>query len=205
MNRQRAYWPLDDAPLRDGDSGFAGVDERLDPDLLAPGMVGSATNCRFRNGRVEPRPGITILPWMKADGRTPFTTDNAMHLFKVSPPAAYVDLIGTGLPFAPDGTDDAVIGVRLGEIQTVLYVEVLLDGDPLSKWSSANALLYPVGIIVNGVLANTTYTSALNLSVQNFNLAFSLNSLAGVLSGHYILVNVYCSSGATRTGYLTFA
>lgn len=203
MNRYRAYWPLDDAPKTDGDGGFVGVDERTDPDLLQPGLVASATNCRFRNGRVEPRPGITILPWMKADGRTPFTATTAMALWKVSPPGGYASFIGTGAPFASDGANDAVIGVRLGEIQNVLYAEVLLDGNSGASWSSANAAKYPVGFIVNGGLATTAYTSALNLSAQSFNLAFSLNSLAGVLVNHYLQVNVVCTSG-TRTGYLTF-
>jgi len=203
MNRYRAYWPTDDAPLKDGDSGFVGVDERTDADLLPPGMVASATNCRFRNGRVEPRPGITILPWMKADGRTPFSNTTSMSIWKVSPPAGYGSFIGTGAPFASDGANDAVVGVRLGEIQNVLYAEVLLDGDPGSKWSSANAALYPVGFLVNGVLATTAYTSSLNLSAQSFSLTFSLNSIGGVLANHYIQVNVVCTSG-TRTGYLTY-
>ena len=75
-----------------------GVDERLDPELLGPGKVASATNCRFRNGLAEPRKGITILPWMKADGRTPFIKANSMAVWKVSPPAAYGNYIGVSAP-----------------------------------------------------------------------------------------------------------
>ncbi len=203
MNRQRSYWPLDDAPLKDGDARFVGVDERLDPELLAPGWVASATNCRFRNGRAEPRRGIPILPWMKADGRTPFTTTGAMHVFKVSPPNAYGNAVGTGAPFAPDGANDALIGVRFGEVSNLLSVNIYLDGNPPARWSSANSLYYPVGILHNGVLATTSYTSALNLQAQEVTLAISLNSTSNVLENHYLQILVTCTSGG-GTAYLTY-
>ncbi|MBM4223662.1 MAG: hypothetical protein FJ167_02485, partial [Gammaproteobacteria bacterium] len=74
MNRYDAYYPRDTAPQRDGDAGFVGVDERLDPALLPPGFVASAKNCRFRNGQVETRGGDTIWPWMRDDGMTKFGT-----------------------------------------------------------------------------------------------------------------------------------
>lgn len=208
MNRYRSYWPLDDAPLKDGDGGFTGVDERLDPELLAPGLVASATNCRFRNGRVEPRRGITILPWMKADGRTPFTTTNAMHLFKVAPPAAYVDLIGTAAPFAPNGTNDAVLGVRLAERLLVSHVEVRLDGSASNVWSTSSSLKPPVGFLVAGALVTTAYTANLNQTVQDFQLVINLGSysLGGAMSGHYLEVRVLVSTGTPSpiVGYLTY-
>ena len=209
MNRYRAYWPLDDAPLRDGDSGFVGVDERLDPELLGPGMVSSATNCRFRNGLAEPRKGITILPWMKADGRTPFIDSNTMHLFKVSPPAAYVDLIGTGAPFAPNGTNDAVLGVRLSERLEVQHIEVRLDGSPANVWSSSSALKPPVGMTTAGVLVTAAYTPNLAQTVQDFQVLINLGSysLGGLLTGHYLEVRVLVSTGSPSPiiGYLTYA
>lgn len=68
----RNYREADDAPVIDGDSGFRGVDERTNPAHLTPGWVAAATNCRFRNGVVEPRGGDVILPMMKTDGLTPF-------------------------------------------------------------------------------------------------------------------------------------
>lgn len=204
MNRYRAYWPLDDAPLKDGDGGFVGVDERMDPDLVKPGFVSSATNCRFRNGLVEPRPGITILPWMKADGRTPFTTTGAMTVFKVSPPAAYTDYIGTANPFAPNGVNDCLIGVRFGEVENILGAEVRLDGSTTNRWWSYNNTYYPVGFIVNGVLAATNWSTALNLSAQEVVLAIDLASMAGnVVGNHYYEVRVTCTSGV-KTGFVTF-
>ncbi len=74
MNRHRAYWPLDEAPLKDGDGGWLGVDERTDPALLPPGYMSSARNCRFRSGHPETRGGDTIWPWMRNDGMTKFGT-----------------------------------------------------------------------------------------------------------------------------------
>jgi hypothetical protein len=203
MNRYRAYYPLDDAPHKDGDSGFVGVDERADPELLQPGTVAAATNCRFRHGRGEPRRGITILPWMRGDGRTPFNTTRRMHVFKVSPPGSYGNYVGTGAPFAPDGSNDALIGVRFTDIQNVLWVEVRLNGLMASSWSSVSAAHYPVGIIANGVLATTDYTAALNLQAQEITLAISLNSLGGVLTNCFLEIIVICTQGGGG-GYLTY-
>jgi hypothetical protein len=206
LNRYRAYWPLDDAPLRDGDGGFVGVDERLEPDQLAPGMVASATNARFRHGRIESRPGITILPWMKADGRTPFTTSNVMTVWKVSPPAAYVDKVGGVNVFVPDGTNDAVVGVRFSEVQNIYYAEVQLDGSGTNYWSSRTNTKPVVGIMTNGVVQNSAYTSTLGLSTQEAQLVFSLGSfsLSGALASHYLTITVNCETIGTLTGYLTF-
>lgn len=63
MNRHRAYWPEDDAPVSDGDAAFYGVDARLDPALLPTGKVAHAVNARFDEGRAATRKGIRIMPW----------------------------------------------------------------------------------------------------------------------------------------------
>lgn len=73
MNLLTPEGRLDKGTLPDGDIQFIGVDERLEPQQLAPGYVSSAKNYRFRRGKIEPRDGITILPWCKDDGLTPFT------------------------------------------------------------------------------------------------------------------------------------
>lgn len=211
MNRHRAYWPLDDAPLKDGDGGFVGVDERLDPDILPPGMVASATNCRFRNGRVEPRAGVTILPWMKADGRTPFTTTGAMHVFKVSPPNAYAAYVGSGSgAFAPDGSNNAVIGIRFGEL--VALQQVRIYHDYLAPWAEGwgtydwVAGVFAASAIINGVRANTSYVSNLGVSVQELQVAFGVDAPPAFndeLVNHCLRVDCVTSTG-TLTGYLTY-
>lgn len=177
MNRYRAYWPLDDAPLKDGDGGFVGVDERMDPNLVKPGFVSSATNCRFRNGLVEPRPGITILPWMKADGRTPFTTTGAMHVFKVSPPLELQGWVGAYNDFAQATLNDRIIGLRFGETVAIKSIEVRQNGLWNQAWKTVNdGKSYPVGVLVNGQLYNTAYTLDLTLSAQEIQIATSLDT-----------------------------
>lgn len=63
MNRHRAYFPLDDAPVTDGDGAFVGVNARLDPAQLGDGEVAHAVNVRFDEGRAATRKGIRIMPW----------------------------------------------------------------------------------------------------------------------------------------------
>ena len=54
--------PVDEA-IVDGDTGFVGVNSRLDPSQLQLGFVASAINKRFVNGVVETRAGIKKMPW----------------------------------------------------------------------------------------------------------------------------------------------
>lgn len=211
MNRYRDYYPRDDAPQKDGDGGFVGVEERLEPDQVPAGFVTAATNCRFRNGLVSPRPGISILRCLKADGTVPFTTSNKVNVFKVAPPAAYQDWVGTGAPFAPDGTNDCVIGCYFGEIQQLQRVNIRLNSDPNNSiaWDSMAGTrpigldCYPVGIIQNGALVATDYTSNVGVSGQDFQFAISLNGLAGVISDCHLKVIIY-TAATTFTGYVTF-
>jgi hypothetical protein len=50
-------------PIVDGDTGFVGVNMRLDPGQLQPGYVASARNKRFVNGTAKTRPGIKKMAW----------------------------------------------------------------------------------------------------------------------------------------------
>lgn len=180
-----------------------GVDERLDPELLGPGKVASATNCRFRNGLAEPRKGITILPWMKADGRTPFIKANSMAVWKVSPPAALQGWVGTYGVFSDATANDRVIGIRLGEIQAVGSIEVRQNGLSNEAWKTQDdGLSYPVGVIVNGVQWNTTYTIDLLLTTQEFLIATTLESAN--LPPNYVEIRVTLASGKVLTQTLTY-
>lgn len=212
MNRYDAYYPRDTAPQRDGDAGFVGVDERIDEDQLPPGLVSAATNCRFRRGLVEPRPGITILRCLKGDGTTPFTASNVANVFKISPPNAYQDWVGTGAPFAPDGANDCVIGCRFSEIQQLQRVNIRLNSDPNNQvaWDSMGGTYnggptdcYPVGIIQNGALVTTGYTSNVGATGQDFQFAISLNGLGGTISDCHLQVIIF-TAATTMTGYVTF-
>jgi len=180
-----------------------GVDERLDPELLGPGKVSRATNCRFRNGLAEPRKGITILPWMKADGRTPFIEANSMVVWKVSPPAALQGWVGTYGDFSDATANDRVIGIRLGEIQTVTSIEVWENGNPGIAWkTSDDSVSPPVGVLVNGVRWNTAYTLNLALTTQELLIATSLEV---AIIPSYVEIRVTLSTSAVLTQNLTYA
>ena len=43
--------------VTDGDQGFIGVNSRLDPSQLQPGIVAEAKNKRFVSGVAKTRPG----------------------------------------------------------------------------------------------------------------------------------------------------
>lgn len=63
MSGYRRYQPNDDAHVTDGDSGFLGVNMRLDPCQLPPGICAAARNKRFRFGKCSTRLGIVKLPY----------------------------------------------------------------------------------------------------------------------------------------------
>ena len=47
----------------DGDQGFGGVNMRLDPGQIPPGLAADARNKRFLNAVARTRPGVVLLPW----------------------------------------------------------------------------------------------------------------------------------------------
>jgi len=49
--------------VTDGDQGFGGVNMRLDPGQIPPGLAASARNKRFLNAVAHTRPGVVLLPW----------------------------------------------------------------------------------------------------------------------------------------------
>ena len=63
----------------DGDSGFSGINGRLDPATLPPGVAAHAENCRFRNGVAESRKGVVKPAW--CNNINPATTGNAINPF----------------------------------------------------------------------------------------------------------------------------
>jgi hypothetical protein len=70
-----------------GDTRFIGVDERGDPGSLPPGYVASARNARFYNLIPQTRPGITLAPWARNDGFTPFEQPQGVLTYLVPPSA----------------------------------------------------------------------------------------------------------------------
>ena len=63
MPRYNTYQDLDEQPVGAGDQGFRGVNMRMSPERLEPGILSEAINCRFFSGIVETRRGAAFLPW----------------------------------------------------------------------------------------------------------------------------------------------
>jgi len=79
MPRHSAYKDHDKLPELNGDTGFVGVNMRLDPRVLPPGYVSEAINCRFNRGVIETRKGMIFPTWANrpsdpGTGGTLFTT-----------------------------------------------------------------------------------------------------------------------------------
>jgi len=63
VNRHRTYYPLDDAPVTDGDGSFIGVNSRDNPSVLPDGFVADAVNMRFDDATAATRKGVRIQAW----------------------------------------------------------------------------------------------------------------------------------------------
>lgn len=118
-------------------------------------------------------------------------------------PAALQGWVGTYGDFSDATANDRVIGIRLGEIQTVQNIEVRQNGNPLEAWKTTDdGVSYPVGVLVNGVRYNTAYTPNLALTTQELLIATSLES-ATIPS--YVEIRVTLSTLAVLTQTLTYA
>jgi hypothetical protein len=63
MSDWRRHGFLDDVAAEEGDRGWLGVNLRLHPALLPPGIAAEARNMRFRDGMAESRLGFVKLGW----------------------------------------------------------------------------------------------------------------------------------------------
>lgn len=61
MDRYRAYGPVDDSPLNDGDSFFLGFWSRYQPTYLKPGQAYYSGNMRMDKGTCKVRKGLKAL------------------------------------------------------------------------------------------------------------------------------------------------
>lgn len=64
MSQYRDFGPQDDPDAPLGDARFLGVNNRLQPDQLEPGMLADARNARLRTGHPETRPGVVKPGWL---------------------------------------------------------------------------------------------------------------------------------------------
>lgn len=64
MSQYRDFGPQDDPQNTVGDASFMGVNARLAPEQLGPGLLAGATNVRLRTGQPETRPGLVKPGWL---------------------------------------------------------------------------------------------------------------------------------------------
>ena len=120
----------------DGDSGFSGINGRLDPATLPPGVAAHAENCRFRNGVAESRKGVVKPAW--CNNINPATTGNAINPFTT--------IYGAGVFRDPNSLE---------------YILFAADGDVYftRQNNAARKLTLPTGVKVYGPV---TFTQAFN-------------------------------------------
>jgi hypothetical protein len=64
MGDYRDFGQQDDSQADDGDARFVGVNARLSPEQLGPGMLADAKNVRLRSGTPETRAGLVKPGWL---------------------------------------------------------------------------------------------------------------------------------------------
>lgn len=66
MSDYRKFGPGDEVEQDDGDTKFTGVNNRLAPDKLGPGILADGENLRMRTGEPETRLGVVKPAWLNA-------------------------------------------------------------------------------------------------------------------------------------------
>jgi len=126
--------------LADGDTGFSGINMRLDPASLQPGVASGGENCRFRNGIAETRLGVMKPAW--CNKITPSLTDNDIQPF--------ASVHGVGVFRDPDSLE---------------YIIFAADGDVYwtRQGNEPRKLTMPTGVKIN---TTVTFTQAFNKMIM---------------------------------------
>ena len=114
--------------VTDGDQGFGGVNMRLDPGQIPPGLAANARNKRFLNAVARTRPGVVILPWSnKAEDDYVNQVYATNAIVRYSGRKAYV-------------VPDAEGSVENGNIEVSYVAAGVADGgfDDASKWTTGS-------------------------------------------------------------------
>lgn len=122
--------------LADGDTGFSGINMRLDPASLQPGVASGGENCRFRNGIAESRLGVMKPAW--CNKITPSLTDDDIQPFNI--------VHGVGVFRDPDSLE---------------YIIFAAEGDVYwtRQGNEPRKLTMPTGVKIN---TTVTFTQAFN-------------------------------------------
>ncbi len=121
MNKHRNYTASDEIPVNDGDGGWVGVNDLLDPAQLEPGYCASAINLTFRNGVASPRLGIVpvnALNDTNSGQAVPFTEIWGGTVFSDPNGVEWIIVAGSGSVYRVKE------GNRPQELQLPLYTEI---------------------------------------------------------------------------------
>ena len=113
-------------PLNDGDNSFVGVNSKLSPDQIPPGLVSEAINLRFDKGVATPRKGIKKIGFanIKNTSSSPTSLNNNKLILNVNQGLSAYDTI-KGI-----GKFQDVSGFSWLLVATTTKVYALRDGNP---------------------------------------------------------------------------
>jgi hypothetical protein len=154
--------------LSDGDSGFTGVNTRLDPGQLQAGNVANAINMRFERGVAAPRYGIRKMSWSNKRTETggASSTISAAELTKISPFGGTI--YGSGMFKDPNGEEWLLVATSTDIYRTRANNHAVALPDPESITLAADVVFvqcFHVMIMFRGA-------DAVPLAMTNINEGF---------------------------------
>jgi hypothetical protein len=143
--RYQQLGQLDEATVGDNDLSFTGVDMRIDPVSLAPGMVAKAVNRVFRQGMVETRRGFTTPAWGKQFGidfnwNFPISFTKAVSFGKVFGATTFADPVGQERQILACATKSWCITPN-APASVILYPPNVEVTEPVTFTQAFNALI----------------------------------------------------------------
>lgn len=140
MTRYPQNPTLDDPATRDGDAGFLGVNTRLAPEALPPGMVSAAVNAEFHAGVLRTRRGIHTPLWGRIGtailGAGSFRDPNGGGEWTVFATASAVKLIAPGkTPRTVNiATTTGTLAGRVSFCQAFDKLLLFIEGEVPMEW-----------------------------------------------------------------------
>ena len=96
--------------MKEGDSGFVGVDMRNSPHLLEAGYASNAVNMRFRHGKAETREGYCALRWGALS--EPLSENTSAAIAANRPLKSLGECLGIGTFKDPNDTTHTIVAVK---------------------------------------------------------------------------------------------
>lgn len=191
-------------PSIDGDTQFIGVNMRLDPGQLKPGLCAFAKNKRFINGKAATRPGIKKMPWTNK-AYAAWTNDPDPSNPKSYSAGDIVTYSGVAAEVEGEGSSAAVVEGGLGTLHLRDANRLNFQNGDFS--SNSNWVFTGATAVVSEALtlvgSSTVFAS---VAVEPLSMALSTNDTITFQYGGVFTLSSPASSGGTSiTGTLTVA